>query len=70
VNTEIAELLFPLGADTAGVRRGAKRVRSNFGKAVKVWIGEVPGQCMIGAVPFVALSITVFLTDWQLPQMK
>ncbi len=36
VKIDIALLLLPFGADTAGVRRGASRLGKDLGSAVKV----------------------------------
>lgn len=59
VKIETAVWLFPTGAITAGVRRGARTVAMLLGNAVKVWKGEVPGHCSIGGVPLDAFSITI-----------
>jgi hypothetical protein len=58
VNMEIAELELPLGAVTAGVRRGAKSDTSDLGRAVKAWSGEAPEHFITGGLAF---SMTDFV---------
>ncbi len=60
VNRDMEVLVLPFGADTAGVRRGARNVTMDGARAVKVSRGDaVPGQFIIGGVLCDALSISV-----------
>jgi hypothetical protein len=60
VKSQMLWSVLPAGADTAGVRRGARSVVSDEGRAVKVCRGVLfrGGQFMIGGVPLGAFSVT------------
>lgn len=50
---DMASLVFPVGAETAGVRRGVRSVTRDDGREVKVCKGVLlpSGQFIIGGVP-------------------